>query len=376
MAGVIQSEGHNPYPVAATGFLLGSQVTLVLYGVHICQISRYYIRFGKTDKKKYSWVVVPAVFGLSSIHIGMIAFSAHHYFVKGIAQKYIWDTFYGGLSGQDFIIPMISYVSHLFFGHRIYILRNFKLRYWIGFVSFATLTCIIGIIFAALARVWSMHPFQTQEEFEAMSIGPVADAFPTVWLTCAAAIDGGLTATLIYTLLKERQFHKHTRQLLYEIAGLTLETVLLTHVIGATLFVLWLTSRTRTNAFWFFIEIIAECYALSVLFTLNSRNRFRRTAQPNTQSMIDRQLHRLEGESSNLQMNSIVHNITLVRDHGVSVDEITQVQWLDSTDPEKGEYPPQNQPKEDHNKDTKSRSQSISSFQSSDDKTGPGALPT
>lgn len=75
-------------------------------------------------------------------------------------------------------------------------------------------------------------------------------------------------------------------------------------------------------------------------------------------------------------MNSIVHNITLVRDHGVSVDEITQVQWLDSTDPEKGEYPPQNQPKEDHNKDTKSRSQSISSFQSSDDKTGPGALPT
>lgn len=64
-----------------------------------------------------------------------------------------------------------------------------------------------------------------------MKIGPVANSFPTVWLTCAAAIDGGLTATLLYALLKERRFHKHTRQLLYEIAGLTLETGMLTVIV-------------------------------------------------------------------------------------------------------------------------------------------------
>lgn len=101
MAGVIQSEGHNPYPVAATGFLLGSQVTLVLYGIHMCQISRYYARFGKSDKKAYRWALVPAIFGLSSIHIGMIVFSAHHYFVKGISQTLIWDTFYGVSCGEE-----------------------------------------------------------------------------------------------------------------------------------------------------------------------------------------------------------------------------------------------------------------------------------
>lgn len=95
MVGVLQDEGHNPYPVAATGFLLGSQVTLVLYGLHICQIFRYYARFGRTDKKKYRWVLVPSVFGLSSMHIGMIVFSTHHYFVQGILHPTIWDTFYG-----------------------------------------------------------------------------------------------------------------------------------------------------------------------------------------------------------------------------------------------------------------------------------------
>lgn len=102
MVGVLQSQGNNPYPVAATGFLLGSQVTLVLYGLHICQISRYYARFGQTDKKKYRWVLVPLVFGLSSIHIGMIVFSAHHYFIQGILHQTIWDTFYGVSLQQSF----------------------------------------------------------------------------------------------------------------------------------------------------------------------------------------------------------------------------------------------------------------------------------
>jgi len=66
--------------------------------------------------------------------------------------------------------------------------------------------------------------------------------------------------------------------------------LLLTHLIGAALFILWLTSRTRSNWFWFFIEIIAETYALSILFTLNSRRRFRKGARPDSQDLLSRQL--------------------------------------------------------------------------------------
>jgi hypothetical protein len=95
MVGVLQDQGNNPYPVAATGLLLGSQFTLVLYGLHLCQISRYYARFARTDKKMYSRVLVPTVFTLSSVHIGMIVFSTHHYLIQGIRHPNIWDTFYG-----------------------------------------------------------------------------------------------------------------------------------------------------------------------------------------------------------------------------------------------------------------------------------------
>ena len=60
--------------------------------------------------------------------------------------------------------------------------------------------------------------------YQAMKIGPVADSFPTAWLTCAAAIDGALTAGLLFSLLKERKAYAHTRRLLYAVAALTLET--------------------------------------------------------------------------------------------------------------------------------------------------------
>lgn len=57
-----------------------------------------------------------------------------------------------------------------------------------------------------------------------MKIGPVADSFPTAWLTCAAAIDGALTVGLLLSLLKERKGRSHIRRMLYEVAALTLET--------------------------------------------------------------------------------------------------------------------------------------------------------
>jgi hypothetical protein len=57
-----------------------------------------------------------------------------------------------------------------------------------------------------------------------MDIGPVANSFPTAWLSSAALIDGGLTASLLFILLRERHVYGRTKRILVEIAGLTLET--------------------------------------------------------------------------------------------------------------------------------------------------------
>ena len=41
--------------------------------------------------------------------------------------------------------------------------------------------------------------------------------------------------------------------------------------------VLFIATRTRTDAFWFFLELVTELYALSILFTLNSRASMRQS---------------------------------------------------------------------------------------------------
>jgi hypothetical protein len=95
MLGILDDWGsHNPYPVASGGFLLGAQTTLVLFGLHIGQIARYYHRFGTDDKRRYRLLLVPLVFIISATHIGLICASMYHYFVHGILEPTVWGSFY------------------------------------------------------------------------------------------------------------------------------------------------------------------------------------------------------------------------------------------------------------------------------------------
>jgi len=62
-----------------------------------------------------------------------------------------------------------------------------------------------------------------------------------------------------------------------KLVKLTMETFLLTHIVEATMVVIYLTSnpmkRTGSPVFWILLEVITELYALSVLFTVNSRKK-------------------------------------------------------------------------------------------------------
>lgn len=82
MLGVVPYPGSSdPYPVAAGGFLLGALTTHVLYGIHLSQVTRYYHRFGASDRAFYRFLLVPIVFTLSSFHIAMVGLSHCHKFL-------------------------------------------------------------------------------------------------------------------------------------------------------------------------------------------------------------------------------------------------------------------------------------------------------
>lgn len=114
-------------------------------------------------------------------------------------------------------------------------------------------------------------------EHETKVIGNQSTIVAITWMGLSAFTDGTITLLL---LLKFRQTYRNSPRLVTRLTALTLETVLLTHMCGAAMCVIFLASdpkhRTDKDIFWVLIEIITELYALSMLFTINARRDLRR----------------------------------------------------------------------------------------------------
>lgn len=99
-----------------------------------------------------------------------------------------------------------------------------------------------------------------------------------LWMGLSAFTDGCLTLLLVTRFLRSRTTTSTPRSsdIISRLIALTLETVMLTHIVGASMCIIFLASpparRTQHPLFWVLLEIITELYALSILFTINSRN--------------------------------------------------------------------------------------------------------
>jgi hypothetical protein len=94
----------------------------------------------------------------------------------------------------------------------------------------------------------------------------------------SAFTDGVLTLLLITRFVRSKATaaSPSSASIVSRLIALTLETVLLTHIVGAAMCIIFLASpparRTQHPLFWILLEIITELYALSILFTINARN--------------------------------------------------------------------------------------------------------
>ena len=132
---------------------------------------------------------------------------------------------------------------------------------------------------AITARLWADDPFVSAIEWEhqTKTIGVPSQIVAIVWMGLSAATDGSITFILIYHF---RSHFSQSPKLFTRLISLTLETVLLTHICGGTMCIIFLASpaahRTSTNIFWVLLEVITELYALSMLFTINARRSIRK----------------------------------------------------------------------------------------------------
>ncbi|KAK8866187.1 hypothetical protein IAR55_001338 [Kwoniella newhampshirensis] len=267
------AQSHNPYPVAKSGYLFGSYLALALYGVHCSQVVRYYGRHSDSWKIK---LLVLWIWTLSTLQILIILASSWKYFVDGIENKSIWGQFWWPLSVQDGLVPLMAYTSQLYFGRRAWKLTGRQpWLLWAVWVT-STIAFLSGIALAVTARIWSNDPFVSYDDFHSRVIGVPSQAVAITWMGLSAFIDGSLTIILVYRFSQARRsaFHS-TRSLVKRMIALTLETVLLTHMVGGIMCIIFLASpaahRTHSDIFWVLLEIVTELYALSVVFTVNSR---------------------------------------------------------------------------------------------------------
>jgi hypothetical protein len=90
----------------------------------------------------------------------------------------------------------------------------------------------------------------------------------------SAFTDGVLTLLLLTRFVRSKSAST-SPSIISRLIALTLETVLMTHIVGATMCIIFLASpparRTQHPLFWVLLEIITELYALSILFTINAR---------------------------------------------------------------------------------------------------------
>ena len=92
----------------------------------------------------------------------------------------------------------------------------------------------------------------------------------------SAFTDGVLTLLLVTRFVRSKPPKTSSSSTtISRLIALTLETVLLTHIVGASMCIIFLASpaarRTQHPLFWVLLEIITELYALSILFTINAR---------------------------------------------------------------------------------------------------------
>lgn len=131
------------------------------------------------------------------------------------------------------------------------------------------------------AYEWAKDPFVSKSDWAETTtrIGVPSQIVAITWMGLSALVDGGITLILVF---KFRPLRTVSPRLITRLINLTLETVLLTHLCGAAMCIIFLASdakhRTDKDIFWVLIEIITELYALSMLFTINSR-RFIRAAE-------------------------------------------------------------------------------------------------
>ncbi|KAI5480351.1 hypothetical protein MNV49_000926 [Pseudohyphozyma bogoriensis] len=273
LASVVDAS-HNPYVVKPWGLFFGILASSILYGIHLTQLHIFFFSPAPATEPEKPWtrLFVCWVFLLSSVQQGLNMAVGAHYFVQGIDNKRVWGTFAVPLSFQDALVPLMALSAQMFYAKRIWGFYDKSRWILILFGVIAPLNFLLGVSMAISSYFWAHDPYSLDWVTRTMRIERVAKYLPAGWLGMSAILDGTITLLLMIKLAKTTSAFESTKAVIRGAMRLTMETVFLTHLVGGVMAILFLSTRTRLDAFWVLLEVITELYALSILFTIKRKS--------------------------------------------------------------------------------------------------------
>ncbi|OSD07843.1 hypothetical protein PYCCODRAFT_1430041 [Trametes coccinea BRFM310] len=238
-------------------FMIGTYISLMLYGLTLHQSYRYFRLFPKD--LLFMRVIVVATLILETVHTALCMHTCYYYLVVNYFNPAALLDGVWSIRLMPLLTALVCLVSECFYVRRVYILGA---RYRAVVVICPVLILVfVGFAAAATAEAFIRPTFKDYNKFEWLD----SAAFGAVVL-----LDVLLTGTLIITLNKSRTGFKRTDSMIDLLIVYTINTGLLTGLFGVLSLIFALTSPN--NLIYSALNLVAtKTYATSLLAVLNSR---------------------------------------------------------------------------------------------------------
>ncbi|VDB95980.1 unnamed protein product [Peniophora sp. CBMAI 1063] len=239
--------------------LLGTFLSLILFGVTTMQVFRYGVSFLRTDKL---WMIclISVLYVLDTAHSAFTMMTSYDLFVLHLGDLNFFLE-------SSWAFQMIAWVS-AFTGLIVQFFYAWRVRVMLNSIAIAGLVCLCSLASFAGAIVMGVIAARNQPGFW---IFPVYETGLILWLAGSAVTDVLISTLLIWHLRHHKPGIKRTDDVIDKIVRLLWQTFAVTSLCAIIDVILYLTLVDDGAYYIVFHYLLPKLYVISLLSSINTR---------------------------------------------------------------------------------------------------------
>jgi len=255
--------GHPIVDIRSTyGYIfIGLIISLLFFGITVCQTWIYFWRYGKRDPKLLK-LLVWVIFLLDALHTSLCIYSVYWYLVLNFGNVENLEYNMWAMNVQVDINSLVDYLVQLYYARRVYLVSNSAIIPVI-IVLLGANCFALGIVFTV--RATALKTFSRYSSLIGITC---------IGLGSGVVADVLIAASMCWSLYHKRTGFAKTDSIIMTLMSYSINSGLLTSVF--TIGVLISFAANTSNMTWeIFFWPMGKIYANSLLAMLNSRDHVR-----------------------------------------------------------------------------------------------------